>query len=233
MHEAPLQIFVDDREFRSRVAGFLEAAEDARVIRKRLKVGDYLIEGRLLVERKRIPDFLTSLCDGRLFRQAAALAASGLRALVILEGTSADWHHSKLRREAIQGALLTLGVIFGLQILRAQDEGETARIILFAARQLRQGAHTATRRPGWRPKGKRARQLYILTSLPHVGATRAKALLDDFGTVERVCSASETELLAVSGVGPRTVAAIQWAVRETVVPYRADDPGESEENFPG
>jgi len=223
MEGAPLHVFVDDREVRSRVAALLEDMEDIQVTRKWLKTGDYLIEGRVIVERKRIPDFLSSLCDGRLFRQAAALAASGLRALVILEGPGSEWRQSKLRREAIQGAMLTLGVIFDLQILRSRDEAETAQIIVFAAHQLRQSAHAALRRPGWRPRGKRSRQLYILTSLPGVGATRAQALLKHFGSVEHVISASEVELLAVSGVGPHTAAAIQWAVREEVIPYRLEE----------
>lgn len=219
MPEAPLRIFVDDREGHSGVTAQLEAAEGTQVIRKRLRVGDYLIEGRVIAERKRIPDFLASLCDGRLFRQAAALAATGLRALVILEGAGCEWHQTNVRREAIQGALLTLGVVFDLQILRSRDEAETAQILLFAARQLHEHANTGLRRPGRRPRGKRARQLYILTSLPGVGATRAQALLKQFGSVQRILSASEAELLSVEGVGPHTAAAIQWAVRERAVTY--------------
>lgn len=221
----PLRIFVDDRESRSRIAELLEATGNTRIIRKRLKIGDYLIEGRVIVERKRIQDFLASLCDGRLFRQATALAASGLRALIILEGAGSEWHKTHIRRESIQGALLTLGVVFDLQILRSRDEAETAQIILFAARQIGKNPRTAQRRPGWRPKGKRSRQLYILTSLPGVGATRAQALLKHFGSVERVISAPTSELLAVDGVGPRTATAIHWATRETAVPYRPDDLG--------
>ncbi|MDP2876984.1 MAG: ERCC4 domain-containing protein [Holophaga sp.] len=219
MHETPMRIFVDDRESRSRVLEYLEATEGTQVIRKRLKTGDYLIEDRVIAERKRIPDFLTSLCDGRLFNQASALTNCGLRALLILEGHAAEWNRTNIRREAIQGALLTLGVIFDLQVLRAQDEAETAQIILFAARQLRQNKRVGVRRPGFRPKGKRARQLYILTSLPRVGSSRAKTLLDHFGSNERIVTASETELRTLSGIGPQTAKAIHNAVREDPLPY--------------
>lgn len=220
MSEAPLNIVVDDRETRtSRVADFLKEDPDARIIRKRLRVGDYLVEGRVVVERKRIPDFLSSLCDGRLFRQASALANCRLRGLMILEGPGSEWNHAGVHRSAIQGAMLTLGIVFDLQILRSRDEAESARILLLTARQIRGGARINLRRPGWRPKGKRARQLYILTSLPRVGATRARNLLDHFGTIERIVAASEEELRAIDGIGLLTATAIHSAVREDINSY--------------
>jgi len=225
MPAPPLQIIVDDREARSsRVIEFLAEETEVQISRKRLRSGDYLVEGRIIAERKRIPDFLASLCDGRLFSQASALASCGLRGILILEGQGSDWILTGVNRAAIQGAMLTLGVVFDLQILRSRDEAETAHLLLFTARQIRQRAQVTIRRPGWRPKGKRARQLYILTSLPGVGATRARALLKHFGSVERVISASEAELLTVDGIGPRTATAIQEAVHETTTPYQAEAP---------
>lgn len=221
MTKEPLTIIVDDREARaSRVADLLDENPEAQVIRKRLRTGDYLVEGRILVERKRIPDFLGSLCDGRLFRQAAALANGGLRGLVIIEGHNKEWHQRDVRRAAIQGALLTLGIVFDLQILRSGDEAETARLLLFAAGQAGQTRKRFLRRPGWRPKDKRARQIYFLTGLPGIGTARAQALLDRFGSIEEVVTASEQDLSTVPNIGAKTAAAIRWAVKETAIPYQ-------------
>lgn len=223
MTKEPLIFTVDDREARSsRVADFLEANTSAQVTRKRLRVGDYLVQGGILVERKRIPDFLGSLCDGRLFRQAAALAKGGLRAMVIIEGQGEEWNQRGVGRAAIQGALLTLGLVFNLQILRSRDEAETARILLFAADKAGQVRTRFLRRPGWRPKDKRARQVYFLTGLPGVGTARAQALLDRFGSIEKVIIASEQDLSDVPRIGAKTAAAIRWAVRETASSYRID-----------
>jgi len=221
MAKGPLTIIVDDREARaSRVANILEENHEAQVIRKRLRAGDYLVEGHILVERKRIPDFLASLCDGRLFRQAAALANGGLRGLVIIEGHGPEWNRRGVGRAAIQGALLTLGIVFHLQILRSRDEAETARLLLFAAGQAGQTRKRFLRRPGWRPKDKRARQVYFLTGLPGVGTARAQALLDRFGSIEEVITASEQDLSNVPNIGAKTAAAIRWAVKETVITYQ-------------
>ncbi len=50
MTEGPLIITVDDREARtSRVADFLAANTGVQVTRKRLRVGDYLAQGRIIV----------------------------------------------------------------------------------------------------------------------------------------------------------------------------------------
>ena len=62
-----------------------------------------MIEGRAVLERKRVPDFLWSLFEGRLFTQASRLAGSPLRPFLILEGTTSEWTRRQVRREAIQG----------------------------------------------------------------------------------------------------------------------------------
>jgi ERCC4-type nuclease len=193
--------------------------EGVTVTVKRLRTGDYLIEGKALLERKRVPDFLESLRQGRLFSQATRLADSPCRPFLILEGPSQEWRRAGVTREGIQGALVTLAVGFGIPVLRSQDEEETARLILFTARQLHSSAKVAIRRPARRVRGKRARQVHILTGIPKVGTTRAIRLLDRFGTIEGVMTASPGSLAEVDGIGKQTAQQIHWAVHEAATPY--------------
>lgn len=51
----------------------------------RLTTGDYLIDEEVLVERKTFADFAASLADGRLFAQAARLAHSAHRSILLIE----------------------------------------------------------------------------------------------------------------------------------------------------
>ena len=74
MEAGPGDIVCDDREERSGVVAALRLRADVRVTVRRLAFGDYLVGGRVLVERKTLGDFALSLVDGRLFRQAVALA---------------------------------------------------------------------------------------------------------------------------------------------------------------
>jgi ERCC4-type nuclease len=103
--EEVICVLVDDREARgSCVASMLAHMGDVSVGVKRLRTGDYLIEGKAVLERKRVPDFLESLFAGRLFSQAARLANAPLRAFLILEGPASAWTQRQVRRESIQWA---------------------------------------------------------------------------------------------------------------------------------
>lgn len=215
-----IRIWVDDREARgSGLAARLAEMEGVSVGVKRLRTGDYLIEGKAVLERKRMPDFLESLFEGRLFAQAKRLAEAPVRPFLILEGAASEWTHRHIKRESIQGAMLTLSVVFGIPVLRSQGEEETARLIRYTARQLQAVSTAPLNRPGWRPRGKRAIQIRVLSSLPRVGAKRAQRLLGHFGTLEQVVAASPKELTAVAGVGKQTAQSIHWAVHEACLSY--------------
>ena len=124
-----------------------------------------------------------------------------------------------MRREAIQGALITITLMLGLPLLRSRDADETARLMVYAARQARAWSTGAVTRRVRRPKGKRRAQLQMLQGLPGVGPGRAGRLLDGFGSVEAVLSASSDELQAVAGVGATTAVAIRWIVSERSARY--------------
>jgi len=221
MPDAPLHVVADDREEGNGVIEALAAMDDVRVTVNHLSLGDYLVDDRLCVERKTLPDLAGSVADGRLFRQASRLASASKWAVVLLEGTARDLADSEMRREALQGALITLTLRLDLPLLRAKDPAESARLLRYAARQRRRTQTGAVPRPstGTRPTGKRKTQLYVLQGLPGVGPTRAEQLLEAFGTVEAVMTASVDDLTAVEGVGPKTARSVRWAVEEAPVRY--------------
>ena len=109
---------VDDREPDS-VISALRSMPGVEISVSRLKLGDYLVDSRLLVERKTFQDFATSVIDGRLFSQAARLVASKISAAFILEGTAFDLQSTGVSREALQGALISLSLVFGIPVLRS------------------------------------------------------------------------------------------------------------------
>ena len=207
-----MQVTVDDRESGAGVIEHLQAMPDVRVVTERLQTGDYLVDHRMLFERKTVGDFAVSVVDGRLFRQARRLANSSFRVAVILEGTEQAAAAMGVRREAMQGAIISLTMSFGVPLLRALDQVETARLILYAGAQAQRSAGGGCFRPGYRPKGREARQVYILSGLPGIGPERARRLLEEFGSVEGVITADAEELAEVEGVGRKTAEAIRGAV---------------------
>lgn len=223
-NEPPLAIVADDRERASEVIEFLRAIPGVAVGIERLAAGDYLADRRLLFERKTLRDFSVSIVDGRLFRQMGTLARTRTRAVLILEGTGKDVESIGVRREAVQGALITVSLLLGIPVLRSVSAEETARLIVYAARQLQAVGKSGFPRPGYRPGTRKGRQLFILQGLPGVGRERALRLLEKFGSVEAVIRAEREELLAVEGVGARTADRIRWAVSEGQALYGFADP---------
>lgn len=210
----PIRVVADDRERIGGVVEALRAIERVEVEVRHLEVGDYVVEDRFLVERKTLRDFAQSIIDARLFRQTAALAGSGRRSLLVLEGTSRGLMDLGMSRESLQGALITVSVFFGLPVLRALDASETARLLLYLGRQAQAQADGGLPRAGYRPKGRRARQLFILQGLPGIGPDRAARLLQHFGSVQAILNASAAELAAVDSIGETTAERLRWAVEE-------------------
>jgi ERCC4-type nuclease len=212
-HVENVLILVDDRERPSGVAEELEKLSGVLVGIEHLAVGDYNIDGSALIERKSAKDFAQSLTDGRLFIQAKQMADSLLRTAYILEGSSADWFGLGVSRESIQGALVTLMLIFDIPVFRSSGPSESARLIFYIGSQLarlRDPEHVPYRQA--KAKRKKSRQLRVLQGLPGVGPDRAKGLLQRFKTVRACFSASTTELMEVDGIGPKTAAVIDHVI---------------------
>ena len=217
-----INIVIDDRERSQPIRQALTAMEGVAYEVQRLTMGDFQVDGRLVFERKTLPDFALSVIDGRLFRQMARLAASPLKGVLILEGKSSDLRQGEIQREALQGALITTSLVLGIPVLRALSPEETARLMVYAGRQVDRIAAGGLPRSGFRPKGKRKQQLYILQSLPGVGPARAARLLACFGSVQNVLNAGLEDLTAVNGVGAHTARNIRQVIRESQAPYGAN-----------
>ncbi|MEJ2170500.1 MAG: helix-hairpin-helix domain-containing protein [Desulfobacterales bacterium] len=118
-------------------------------------------------------------------------------------------------------------MILGIPVLRSKNAAETAKLIVFIARQIESIANGGAQRHGYQPKGLRYRQRYILQGLPKVGREKAYRLLDRFGSVEAVISAGIDDLQTVEGIGRNIAEKIKWAVSQRVPPS-SSKPVESE-----
>jgi DNA ligase (NAD+) len=106
-------------------------------------------------------------------------------------------------------ALLSAGVIrdegdlFGLteeQLLQTELFRTKAGELSANGRKLLANLQTAKDRPLWK--------VLVALSIRHVGPTAAQALAREFGSLERIQSASEQELADAEGVGPRIAKSI-------------------------
>ncbi len=208
-----MHVIIDDREARSEVSTHLRKLNRTTVTIQRLSIGDYLVDDRLLVERKTCRDFALSLSDGRLFKQACRLLSSPYNPLYILENSGFGLKDLNVRRESIQGAIISLTLLLGIPLLRSQSCEETARLLFYASSQLQRTCDNAVQRPGYRPKGHRKRKLYVLQGLPGIGPVRAKQLLSRFGSIRGVVNADAEELIQIPGLSTKRIKSIQSILR--------------------
>jgi DNA excision repair protein ERCC-4 len=203
-----------DVDHSERSSTLLDAAQrsgrfDVRMVR--LAAGDYLIDNDVLIERKAVADFAMSLIDGRLFPQAARLARSHHRSLLLIEGptpaTVPDVHPN-----ALDGALVSLAAMWRLPVLHSLDAEHSLRIPQFLADQAGMPQQQVLRRYDRKPKRLASRRLYVLQGLPGVGPALAHRMLDQFGSVERVVTADAATLAEVRRLGPKKAARIRELV---------------------
>ena len=191
---------IDYRECNSNIPCILIDSGISVVI-KNLKAGDYIINDEIAIERKTTRDFAQSIIDGRLFRQAENMKKAYELCLFIIEGNNLYNTSIDIHPHAVKGALMSLCSIWRIPVLFADDYRDTALLLKLIGTQNRSTCNELSYRPGRRPKRFRKRQLYILQGLPLVGPKLAVQLLDYFGTVERVITASEEKLRQIKGLG--------------------------------
>jgi len=209
--QPPIRILVDDRERESHVVAALASMEGVEPCVKRLSVGDYVVDNLLVVERKTHPDFVQSIRDGRLFRQAWRLASSPApRCCIVIEGPTEGPFN--LPRVAIQGALITVSVRFGVPVLRSLGPEDTARLLVIAGRQHRRSDLGPPRARPVAYRSARSTQELMLLTIRGIGPAKANALLDRFGSLRTLATTPVEDLSIVPGIGEKSARSIRWAL---------------------
>ncbi len=129
----PCSIVVGNRELNTSIAATLRL-QGVEVDVQPLQIGDFSIGERVLIERKRVHDFIDSLLNGRLLDQAHRLIEASPRPLLLIEGRGL-FSQGAIHNNALMGALATLTIDLGLPVVTTQDGEETARFLIIAARR--------------------------------------------------------------------------------------------------
>ncbi|MDO5829465.1 MAG: DEAD/DEAH box helicase [Methanobrevibacter smithii] len=203
-------VFADTREGNSKVIRYLSEMEiDVKV--QAMAVGDYQVSDEVVIERKTAKDFVDSIVDKRLFKQARSLMEEFKRPLIILEGD--DLYNGMINPNAIRGSIASIALDFGISIIPTRNAQDTAAMIKRIAIREQSGEKTPIQiRTDKKPVNLWEQQLFIIESLPNIGPVNAKNLLEHFGTVANIINASESQLQEVEGIGKKTAANIRKVV---------------------
>ncbi len=212
-NEDAVTVVADQRETKSKVVRELDTS-DIDVTLETLDVGDYVLSDRVAVERKSVEDFLDTLTGGRsLFEQTGDLSSSYARPLLVLEGEREQLYSTGVHPNAVRGALASVVVDYGVPVLFTSGEEETAETLAVVAKREQEESDREVRVHGEKSSATlQEQQEYVVSSIADVGPVTARALLDEFGTVEAVMTATEDELRRAEGVGEKTAVRIREVV---------------------
>ena len=118
-----------------------------------------------------------------------------------------------VHRKSIDGALASLAVDFGASVLRTDDQDETADLLeTIATREQDDGGREVSVHGEKQSKTVAEQQEYVVSSVAEVGPVTARSLLEHFGSVESVMTATHEDLLEVEGIGDVTAERIREVV---------------------
>lgn len=166
---------------------------------RQLEVGDVIAGESTIIERKTRTDFENSIIDNRLFTQLTEMQKYANRVLVV-EGTE---EYRRLHRNAILGCYGAVVTKFSTSIMFTRDLGSTAELVYYIAKHAQEDKDilklVAEKRTTSSTDSSKIRR--IVESFPMVGPVNAKSLLEEFGTLRRILSATRKELLSANHMG--------------------------------
>jgi len=204
----PPTVICDYRERRSGIPDRLEKL-GVHMRYSQIAVGDYVLPGQIVVERKTAQDFVSSLFQGRLLQQAARLAATATKPTIIVEGSLWTTAEELKNPNALYGALATIVYEYGCRVFMTKTSEETAIILAFVARHAAHSKMPLDTYSGKRVNQSSAatlweRQLVMIKALPGIGPKYGRRLLKGFGNLRQVFNATPEELMEIARMPPAT-----------------------------
>ncbi|RLE45062.1 hypothetical protein DRJ16_00525 [Candidatus Woesearchaeota archaeon] len=176
---------------------------------KRLECADYLLSSDVGVEVKSVSDFVQSIVDGRLFRQIRMMKERFNKPLLIIEGEESLFEQRGLHPNAINGAIASIVVDYGVPIVWTKNKLETAHLLYAIAKREQSNNKKAVNLHAKKPKELCSQQEYVVSALPGVGSSMAKDMLKRFRTIRAIVDASVEELMQVPRIGKKTAEKIR------------------------
>lgn len=206
-------LFVDHREFRSKVPEHLKEMGLKFEIKKNQEVGDYVIANNdvaIGTERKSAIDYLRSLADGRLNNQLYQLSTHFDYSIMAIEGDllmaaeETDLHINALF-SSLAGTLLRRspdGRQGVLSIVPTMSQMGTAKLVYYLHKKITSD-HGLVRLPHLMKikVNENERATSMLSCCPKVGDIRSRDILKDQKNLQNVANSSIKELMITKGVG--------------------------------
>ena len=195
-----VKIYVDYREKAGPVLKSL-VEKGVSINLETLKVGDFLLSDRTVVEFKNVEDFVASIIDKRLFEQATKMKSLYENKILIIQGEESIYSIRRIHPNAIRGALASLMLNFGLSVIYTKTPEETAGILIALAKREQKENNRKFIMHSGKPLTIKQQQEFIISSFSGIGNTLNKPLLKHFKSVKNIVNAKKSDLKKVELIG--------------------------------
>ena len=168
-------------------------------------VDRYIISKRIAVERRTGSSFLQGIMDKTLFTSAIYLREHFDIPILIVEGEM-NYECRMFNPQAVRGALSSMMLQYGLNVLSTCDIEDTVQLIAMMARHEQVGIPEISLIPKRKATDLADMQRRVIEMLPGCGMVMARDLLQCFGSVKQVVNATEEDLLSMRGIGEKKAA---------------------------
>lgn len=156
---------------------------------RELKIGDFIAKD-VVIERKTVSDFISSMMNKRLAKQIEELKTYK-KNLLIIEGLNEQELYSDddieerkgIHPNAVRGFLLSILIHHKIPIVFTKDYSDTAKFISVI---MRKKAKEASLNVSKKSLNSKERLQFILEGFPGIGPKTAQKLLKDFKTLKEI-----------------------------------------------
>ncbi|KAA0009194.1 MAG: ERCC4-type nuclease [Thermoplasmata archaeon] len=195
-----------------------------------LPVGDIVLlfsNYAVLIERKSISDFISSIRSNRLWEQLLKIMRTKKiygykikRKILLIHGSIFDEfliNNNSRFWASISGAFMEITYVYDIPIFFLEDNAAVPTFLRILSKRELNGSNDSIPKPRWfRKRAKnlpeKEQRIYFLSSLPSIGEVLARNLLDHFGSIAAVANATIEELQEVEGIGEKKATQIYEAL---------------------
>ena len=189
----------------------------------KLPVGDLMIiseSGALVVERKTVPDLISSIRSNRLWSQLLRMMKTEemlgyevKRRLLVIQGGFWEYTNvSPVNEErfwgSIFGSLLAINFEYNTPCIVCENNYAFEVFLRILLQREEKGKNDRLPQGRWYKKPldrlpiKDVKE-YVLDAIPTIGEARARKLLDSYGTIFDIAKSSKSDLMKVQGIGEK------------------------------
>ncbi|PIN88632.1 hypothetical protein COU61_04120 [Candidatus Pacearchaeota archaeon CG10_big_fil_rev_8_21_14_0_10_35_13] len=162
---------------------------------RQLMVGDFIV-GDIIIERKTLPDLISSLYSKRLLKQLFVLKGVN-RKFLLLEGFPNK--NSDINPNVLRGLLLSIILDYNIPIIFSRDSDDSSKFLFSLIKQQKNPKKSISLREGFSLNDKE-RLSFILEGFPNIGPVTSKKLLNHYKTLNKIFNSSLEELSSVIGI---------------------------------